>query len=128
MIQRLHHIAIICSDKEKTIRFYQTLGFSVIEFRPRQDRGDEIVFMECCGTVLELFIEHNRPLRLTYPEAYGLRHIAFSVDNLSDTCKELHSAGYDLDPIRKDMRTDEAMTFVKDPDGLPIELREKIKK
>ncbi len=128
MTGRLHHIAIICSDRSASLRFYGALGFTVTEVCARPERGDEIIFMSGHGISLELFAVSNRPERPTSPEAYGLRHIALVVDDVAAACGELCAVGYQPEAIRSDSRTGELMTFVKDPDGLPIELRECLKK
>ncbi len=124
MIRGLHHIAILCSDREASLRFYETLGFDLYESHPRPQRGDEILMMRGHGMVLELFISKNNPPRVSNPEAYGLRHLALAVDGLEEIVKALTDAGYQPEPLRRDTFTGERMTFVKDPDGLPIELHE----
>lgn len=76
------------------------------------------------STELELFIMKNKPPRVTNPEAYGLRHLAFKVESVADTVAELEGKGIPCEPIRTDSYTGKAMTFFKDPDGLPIEIHE----
>ena len=124
MIRGLHHIAILCSDREASLRFYETLGFDLYESNLRPERQDEILMMRGHGVVLELFVSKNNPPRVSNPEAYGLRHLALAVDALDDLVRALERAGYQPEPIRRDTFTGEQMTFVKDPDGLPIELHE----
>ena len=124
MICGLHHIAILCSDREASLRFYETLGFDLYESYPRPERQDEILMLRGHGIVLELFVSKNNPPRVSDPEAYGLRHLALAVDALDDLVSTLEHAGYQPEPIRRDTFTGEQMTFVKDPDGLPIELHE----
>ena len=124
MIRGLHHIAILCSDREASLRFYETLGFDLYESHLRPERQDEILMMRRHGIVLELFVSEDRPARPTGPEAYGLRHLALAVDALEEVLRTLTDAGYAPEPIRRDTFTGERMTFVKDPDGLPIELHE----
>ena len=124
MIRGLHHIAILCSDREVSLRFYETLGFDLYESHPRPERQDEILMLRGHGIVLELFVSKNNPPRVSNPEAYGLRHLALAVDALDDLVGTLEHAGYQPEPIRRDTFTGEQMTFVKDPDGLPIELHE----
>lgn len=116
----LHHISIICSS-EKSLIFYESLGFKE---QKRTDRGyDIIVWMEGNSTKLEIFIDPTHPAHVTNPEAYGLRHIALCTENIEKECDRLKSLGYEPEPIR--ITPDrKKMTFVKDPDGLPIELRE----
>jgi glyoxylase I family protein len=123
-IEGLHHIAIICSAKEKALDFYSALGFNVVASHVRPDRHDEIIKMSGHGIVLELFIDKMHPPRPTNPEAYGLRHIALKVKNIDNIVSLLRKSGYVAEPIRRDTFTEERMTFVKDPDGLPIELHE----
>lgn len=124
MIRGLHHIAILCSDREASLTFYETLGFDLYESYPRPERQDEILMMRGHGIVLELFVSKNNPPRVSNPEAYGLRHLALAIDALDELVGTLELAGYQPEPIRRDTFTGEQMTFVKDPDGLPIELHE----
>ena len=116
MIQGLHHIAIIVSSEE-SLGFYGKLGFKETERFVREK--DTIVFMTGYGVVLEIFIDPTRPVRVTDPEAMGLRHLALMVDNVRGTLIEL---GMEAEPIRT--IGGKSFTFMKDPDGLPIELHE----
>lgn len=130
IIAGLHHIAILCSDREASLRFYETLGFVVNESHVRPERKDEIIFMEqqgCVdghGIVLELFISEKHPQRVSNPEAYGLRHLALRTENAEVARENLITAGYNPEPIRTDTFNGRKLFFVKDPDGLPIELHE----
>ena len=81
MINGLHHIAILASNRAATLAFYEALGFIVVENHVRPERNDEIIFMEQAGVTLEVFISAGNPLRLSGPEAYGLRHVAFCVSD-----------------------------------------------
>lgn len=123
MIEKMHHIALIVAERERTLRFYEALGFSLTESVLRPERRDEILFMSGHGILLEIFVDATHPPRPTSPEAMGLRHVAFSVDDVSSACEALRALGYQPESIRVDTRTGAEMTFVKDPDGLPIELR-----
>lgn len=122
MITSLHHIAILCSRRDVSLRFYETLGFALKESHVRPERNDEIIMMDGYGITLELFISSNHPPRLTNPEAYGLRHLALKTVDIEEAVHRLEQAGYEAESIRRDSFTGEKMTFVKDPDGLPIEL------
>ena len=124
MIRGLHHIAILCSDRDASLRFYTTLGFALYESHLRPERGDEILMLHGHGITLELFVSEGHPARPTGPEAYGLRHLALAVDVLEEVLRTLTDAGYEPESIRRDTFTGERITFVKDPDGLPIELHE----
>ena len=124
MIRGLHHIAILCSDREASLRFYETLGFDLYQSHLRPERQDEILMLRGHGIVLELFVSKNNPPRVSNPEAYGLRHLALAVDEIDTMIASLSDAGYVPEPVRRDTFTGERMTFVKDPDGLPIELHE----
>ena len=84
--------------------------------------------LKCGNQQIELFIMPNAPARVSFPEARGLRHIAFSVDSVEDTCQALLARGIEPQPIRIDPFTGEKMTFFFDPDGLPIEIREDFSK
>ena len=122
----IHHIAIICSDKDKALEFYsEKLGFPVIRENYRPARDDWKIDLKVNeGTELELFIMKDHPKRVSNPEAYGLRHLAFKVDSVEDMVKELEKKGIECEPVRRDDYTDMPMTFFQDPDGLPIEIHE----
>lgn len=121
---KLHHIALIASERDRTVAFYEALGFSIVSEHVRPDRGDTILMMERDGIVLEIFVKENCPARPSYPEAYGLRHLALQVEDVEAFAAKLAALGYRPEPIRRDSFTGEKMTFVPDPDGLPIELHE----
>ena len=124
MIRGLHHIAILVSDSRDSLRFYETLGFTLRESHVRSERKDEILWLCGHGITLEIFVTKDRPARVTNPEAYGLRHLALTVDDVEETVRLIKAAGYMPEPVRRDSFTGAKMTFVKDPDGLPIELHE----
>ena len=124
IITGLHHIAILCSEREASLRFYETLGFRVTESHVRPERKDEVIFMNGPGIVLELFISEKHPQRVSNPEAYGLRHLALGVTDAEAARENLIAAGYNPEPIRIDTFNGRKLFFVKDPDGLPIELHE----
>ena len=113
MIQGLHHIAIIASS-EKSIEFYSSLGFRE---KQRMERGYDTVVLMGGVCVLEIYIDPTHPRRVTDPEAFGLRHLAFEVRDLDEIEKV-----FDCEPIRE--TAGRRYTFTKDPDGLPIELCE----
>ena len=125
-LNTIHHIAVLCSDKDQALAFYhEKLGFEIIRCNYRKDRDDWKIDLRINDdTELELFIVKDRPSRITNPEAYGLRHLAFRVDSVEETVRELESAGIHCEPIRTDPFTEKAMTFFKDPDDLPIEIHE----
>lgn len=124
-LQTVHHIAIIGSDYEKSKHFYvEQLGFSVIRENYRAERDDYKIDLQLNGTELELFIIKNCPKRPSYPEAYGLRHLAFAVESVEQNVRELEEKGIATEPIRVDEYTGKKMTFFYDPDGLPLEIHE----
>ncbi|MBR2929215.1 MAG: VOC family protein [Oscillospiraceae bacterium] len=124
-LNRVHHVAIIGSDYEKSKHFYvDLLGFQVIRETYRAERRDHKIDLQLDDLELELFIAADRPARPNYPEAYGLRHLAFRVDSVEETVEELGQRGIVCEPIRVDELTDKPMTFFFDPDGLPLELHE----
>lgn len=124
-LSRVHHIAIIGSDYEKSKHFYvDLLGFSVIREHYRAQRDDYKIDLQLGDLELELFIMKGCPPRPSYPEAYGLRHLAFAVDSVEETVKALHDRGIETEPIRVDPYTGKKMTFFSDPDGLPLEIHE----
>lgn len=125
-LSSIHHIAIIVSDIEKARKFYvQKLGFEVIRENHRAERGDWKLDLRVDEhTELEIFAEKNPPQRVNRPEACGLRHLAFRVESVDETVKELKSLGIECEPVRFDTYTKDKMTFFHDPDGLPIEIHE----
>lgn len=125
-LSSIHHIAIIISDIEKAREFYvQKLGFEVIRENYRAERGDWKLDLRVDEhTELEIFAEKNSPKRVNRPEACGLRHLAFRVESVEETVKELKSLGIECEPVRFDTYTKDKMTFFQDPDGLPIEIHE----
>ena len=121
----LHHIALLCSDKERALRFYvDVLGFRLKRALERPERRDEIVWLEGCGITLELFVAKDRPARVSDPEAYGLRHLALQVDDVERVAARVAALGFSPEPIRVDSVDGKKMTFVKDADGRPVELHE----
>lgn len=125
-LSSIHHIAIIVSDIEKAREFYvQKLGFEVIRENYRAERGDWKLDLRVDEhTELEIFAEKNSPQRVNRPETCGLRHLAFRVESVEETVKELKSLGIECEPVRFDTYTKDKMTFFHDPDGLPIEIHE----
>lgn len=128
MLENIHHIAIICSDYERAMSFYvKGLGFTVLSDTPRPEKNDRLIMLslgEGADTKIELFIKPDAPKRVNYPEARGLRHLAFRVKDIEALVSELFQKGIVAEQIRRDSFTGEKMTFIHDPDGLPIELHE----
>ncbi len=125
-IEKLHHIAIICSNYETSKAFYtEVLGFTIEQEVFRAERNSYKLDLSLKGQYLiELFSFPHPPERLTRPEATGLRHIAFSVTNIGDTVKYLQSKNILPEPVRVDEFTGKKFTFFTDPDLLPIEVYE----
>lgn len=124
-LSKVHHIAVIGSDYEKSRHFYvDLLGFQVIRENYREKRGDWKIDLQLDDLELELFIMQGCPKRPSYPEAYGLRHLAFHVESVEETVQELAARGIACEPIRTDEYTGKKMTFFFDPDGLPLEIHE----
>ena len=125
MLNFSHHIAIICSNYEKSMDFYvNKLGFSVIRAVNRPEQKDMLIMLQSGATVLELFIKPDAPQRVNNPEAMGLRHLAFRVENIEPVVAWLNEKGIETEPIREDKINGGRFTFFKDPDGLPLELHE----
>lgn len=122
----VHHVAIICSDYERSKRFYvEQLGFAVLQETYRGDRQSYKLDLRVDdGTQIELFSFPNPPQRVQYPEACGLRHLAFAVANLDEAVAQLVAQAIAVEPMRLDALTGKRFTFFKDPDGLPLELYE----
>ena len=125
-LNSVHHIAIIVSDIEKAREFYiKKLGFEAIRENYRKERDDWKLDLRVDEhTELEIFAEKNPPKRVNRPEACGLRHLAFRVESVEETVKELDEIGIECEPIRTDTYTGEKITFFFDPDGLPLEIHE----
>lgn len=124
-LQKIHHVAIIASDYQRSREFYvDKLGFEIIRENYRETRNDYKLDLKAGGCELELFGIAFSPKRPSYPEACGLRHLAFQVEDIEDTVKELESLDIPCEPIRIDEFTGKKMTFFSDPDGLPLELHE----
>ena len=124
-LNKQHHIAVICSDYAKAKEFYiDKLGF-VLEkefYRPAND--DYLRMLRLGDTVIELFVRPDAPARVNNPEAMGLRHLAFRVEDIVPAVAWLNSMGIETEPIRVDAYNGGRFTFFKDPDGLPLELHE----
>ena len=126
LFDSIDHIAIISSDYQKAKDFYvDKLGFKVKREVERKDRDDFIITLEAPnGILIELFIEKNPPKRVTRPEAAGLRHLAFRVQDIEESVEKLNKKGIETEEIRIDPQNGKRMTFFMDPDGLPLELHE----
>ncbi|NNU83811.1 VOC family protein [Geobacillus sp. BMUD] len=122
----IHHIAVICSDYERSKRFYtDILGFRPLREQYRAARRSYKLDLEADGGIqLELFSFANPPKRPSYPEACGLRHLALAVDDIDEAIAYLRRHGINPEPVRIDEATGKRFTFFQDPDGLPIELYE----
>ena len=127
LIDSLHHVAIICSDYERSRQFYTAvLGFSIIRETYRAERRSYKLDLRVNDvTAIELFSFPDPPPRPSRPEAQGLRHLAFAVVDLDQTVAELQARGIELEPIRLDELTQKRFVFFQDPDGLPLELYER---
>ena len=124
-LAKQHHIAIISSDWEKAREFYvEKLGFELFREVYRPEQNDYLRMLRQGDTVLEIFIMPNNPERLTAPEAKGLRHLAFHVEDIEPAVAWLNSLDIDTEPVREDKCNGGRFTFFKDPDGLPLELHE----
>jgi len=126
VLKSIHHAAIICSDYEKSKHFYSDiLGLEIIAENYRASRGSYKLDLKLpSGAQIELFSFPKSPDRPSFPEALGLRHLAFSVDSVEIMSQYLISRNIVVEPIRIDEFTNKKFTFFKDPDGLPLELYE----
>ncbi|MEH7416532.1 VOC family protein [Neobacillus drentensis] len=125
-LKKIHHVAVICSNYEKSKDFYvRILGLMPINEVYREERDSYKLDLEVGGHYqIELFSFPNPPARLNRPEAVGLRHLAFEVENIEEEVAELAKHDISVEPIRVDPYTNKKYTFFTDPDGLPIELYE----
>ena len=124
-LNKQHHIAVICSDYAKAKEFYMDkLGLELVNEAYRPQFDDYLRMLRCGDTVIELFIKPDAPQRVNNPEAMGLRHLAFHVEDIEPAVAWLNSLGIETEPIREDKCNGGRFTFFKDPDGLPLELHE----
>jgi glyoxylase I family protein len=126
-LNKVHHIAILCSDYQKSKTFYtEVLGLTIIREIYREERQSYKLDLALNGSyVVELFSFPNPPKRPSRPEAAGLRHLAFEVINLEETIAFLNTKNIESEPIRIDETTEKRFTFIADPDELPIEFYER---
>ena len=125
MLRKQHHIAIISSDWEKAREFYvNKLGFELTREVYRPAQNDYLRMLSLGETTLELFIRPDAPQRVNNPEAMGLRHLAFRVEDAVAAAAWLNVRGIETEPIREDLVNGGKFTFFKDPDGLPLEIHE----
>lgn len=126
MITKVHHIAIICADYTLSKVFYtEVLGLEVLQEVYREARQSYKLDLALNGQyVIELFSFPSPPARVSNPEARGLRHLAFEVDDLDLEVQQLHAKGVNVEPVRIDEFTGKRFTFFADPDDLPIEFYE----
>lgn len=121
----IHHVAIICSDYDRSRRFYvEVLGFPVIREMFREARSSWKCDLDAGNAQIELFSFPSPPPRPSYPEACGLRHLAFATPDLGAEVARLTALGVVCEPVRIDPYTDRKFTFFADPDGLPLEFYE----
>lgn len=125
-LNKVHHIAIICSDYQRSLDFYtRILGMRVLAEHYRESRQSYKTDLALDDEyVVELFSFPSPPPRVTHPEAAGLRHLAFEVDDIAETIKELDALGGSHEQVRTDEYTGKQFFFFQDPDGLPIEVYE----
>jgi glyoxylase I family protein len=125
-LNSVHHIAIICSDYERSKYFYtDILGSTIVREVYREERKSYKLDLSLNGNyIIELFSFPDPPQRPSHPESCGLRHLAFSVTNIEEAIVSLNRKGVETEPIRIDEFTNKKFTFFADPDGLPLELYE----
>ncbi|MBT2726208.1 VOC family protein [Bacillus sp. ISL-75] len=126
-LNKIHHIAVICSDYEKSKDFYvRILGLTPINEVYRKERDSYKLDLEVNGQYqIELFSFPEPTVRPSYPEAAGLRHLAFEVDDIEDAVQYLKRFQVNVEVVRVDPVTNKKFTFFADPDGLPLELYER---
>jgi glyoxylase I family protein len=126
-INKIHHVAIICSDYEVSKYFYtQVMGFTILAENFREERQSYKLDLALNDSnVIELFSFPDPPRRVSRPEAAGLRHLAFEVDDIEASIAWLDANNVSCEPIRIDEFTNKRFTFFADPDGLPVEFYER---
>jgi glyoxylase I family protein len=126
MFNRIHHVAIICSDYARSKRFYvEILGLEIVRETYREQRKSFKLDLQVGNQYqIELFSFPHAAARPSRPEACGLRHLAFEVENVAEMARRLTERGVEVEAIRTDEATQKSFTFFADPDGLPIEIYE----
>ena len=126
LLRGIHHVAIICSDYERSRRFYvDVLGLEIIAENYREERQSYKLDLTVGGRYqIELFSFPDVPPRVSGPEAAGLRHLAFEVEDVHRAAAALSGHGITVEPVRVDEYTGKRFTFFADPDGLPLEIYE----
>ncbi|MBB5637513.1 glyoxylase I family protein [Pedobacter cryoconitis] len=124
MLKRIHHVAIICTNYEVSKDFYvNILGLEIVQEVYRAERKSYKLDLSVNGHYqIELFSFENPPERPSRPEAAGLRHLAFEVDDVAVVAAELNARGVKTEDLRIDEYTGKQFTFFSDPDGLPLEI------
>lgn len=125
-IKSIHHVAILTDDYEKSKKFYtEVLGFTVLAETYREERKSYKLNLAINGHYqIELFSFPEFKERQSFPEAKGLRHLAFAVDNIEEAVNELISKKVNVQGIRTDELTNKRFCFFYDPNGQPLELYE----
>jgi len=126
MFNKIHHVAIICSDYERSKHFYtEVLGFKIVSEVYREERESYKLDLAVNNLYqIELFSFVNPPERPSRPESVGLRHLCFEVTNIDEVIFALHEKGLEIEKVRIDEYTGKRFTFFSDPDGLPLEIYE----
>ena len=127
MLDGIHHVAVICSDYQTSKHFYtKILGLTVLSENYRSERDSwKLDLLLPDGSQIELFSFPAAPERPSYPEARGLRHLAFVVNSVDEIVNYLKAHDVSVEPVRTDEFTGRKYTFFADPDGLPLELYER---
>ncbi|MGM3308026.1 SMU1112c/YaeR family gloxylase I-like metalloprotein [Anabaena sp. WFMT] len=121
----VHHVAIICADYQNSKRFYvEVLGFEIIQETFRSERNSYKLDLKIGNIQIELFSFPHPPQRVSNPEACGLRHLAFTVEDIEESVSYLKSHNIEVENIRVDEITGKRFTFFQDPDNLPLEIYE----
>ena len=124
-LHAVHHVAILVSDYQASRHFYvDLLGFTVLRENFRPEKNDWKLDLILDGVELEIFSAPAAPPRPDRPEALGLRHLAFRVEDVEQEAAALNAKGIPTEPIRMDPFSQRRLTFFRDPDGLPLELHE----
>jgi glyoxylase I family protein len=127
VLGRIHHIAIICSNYAASKHFYvEVLGLKVVREIYREERDSYKLDLQVGEQYqIELFSFPNPPARPSRPEACGLRHLAFEVDDVQEIARRISESGIEVEAIRIDPTTGKSFAFFADPDDLPIEIYER---